>query len=127
MDGAPAADAKKRHDFRAAKDWIEKNAARISAGTEEMKRIKESIVRMEAEDMALDLAEKRGRLVDKKKIEPAIAAFCSQLTEDLRNKFEFELPPKYEGLDRAARGKLNADAIDWVLTRLKNGAAPLSR
>lgn len=125
MEEAPQPDAKKRYDFAAARKWIFEQSARKSQNAEEMKAIADSMKRMEHEDMALDLAEKRGRLVDRKKIEPAIASFCSQLTEDLRNKFEFELPPKYEGLDRAGRAKLNADAIDWILLRLKNGAAQI--
>lgn len=125
MEGAPQPDAKKRYDFAAARKWIFEQSARKSANAEEMKALADSMKRMEHEDMALDLAEKRGRLVDRKKIEPAIAAFCAQLTEDLRNKFEFELPPKYEGLDRAARAKVNADAIDWILERLKSGAAQI--
>ena len=89
--------------------------------------MRQAILQMELEDMALDLAEKKGRLVDKKKIEPTIAAFMSALTTNLRNKFEFELPPKYDGLDQAARAKLNADAVDWVMTRIKTGAAPITR
>jgi hypothetical protein len=81
---------------------------------------------MEAEDMAIDLSVKRGQFVDKKSIEPVIASFMAALTDDLRAKFEGELPQKYEGKTAAERAKLNADGIDYVLGRLKSGARPLT-
>jgi hypothetical protein len=126
MQGAPRPDKRQRYDVAAAKTFIEANAPKIG-GSEELKKIRESMLRMEAEDMALDLEERKGRLVKKSDIEPAIIAFTSALTENLRTKFEFELPPKYEGLDAAARTKLNADGIDWVIRQLKAGTAPLTQ
>lgn len=125
MEGAPKPDKQMRYDFRAAMAWIERNAPRI-ASSEEMKKIKDSMVRMEAEDMAIDLAVKRGAYVDKKTIEPTIAAFMAQLTDDMRTKFEQELPPKYDRMTTVERMQANAAAVDWVLLRIKSGAAPIT-
>lgn len=126
MDGAPKPDGQMRYSYKAALAWIEKNAPRLASSSDEMRKIKESILRMEAEDMAIDLAVKRGRYVDKVTIEPTIAAFMAQLTDDMRTKFEQELPPKYERMTTVERQQSNAAAIDWVLTRIKSGAAPIT-
>lgn len=127
MEGAPRPDKQIRYSYRAAMDWIDRQAPRIASNSEEMRKIKESKLRMEAEDMAIDLAVKRGQYVDKATIEPAIATFMAQLTDDLRTKFEQELPPKYEGRKTIERQQLNAAAIDWVLLRIKTGTEPLTK
>jgi hypothetical protein len=125
MEGAPKPDERELFSYTEVMAWIQRNAPTL-ASSEELRKLKESILRMEADDKAIDLAVKRGRLVDKMKIVPAVAAFNTQLTDDLRTKFEMELPPKYEGKSRIERQQMNADAIDWVLRRLKAGQHSLT-
>lgn len=124
--GAPKPDQHKRFDVAAADAWIKAQSPKIGA-SEEVKRLREWILKMEAEDMDLTLRQRRGELVKKSEIEPAITSFTSALVEHMRAKFEFELPGKYEGKTTEERAALNAQAIDFVLTQLKAGTAPLTK
>ncbi len=126
MEGAPQPDERRRYDFKATIAWIEANAPRATANNLEMKSLREAKMRIEAEEAAFDFGIKKGRFIEREKLEPAIAAFCQQLTADMRAKFEFELPDKYEGKNAIERKVLNADGIDWVLKRLKTGAEELA-
>lgn len=126
QDGAPKPDSKMRFSVEEVRKWIEKIAPRIPSNSEEYKNLKLAMLKMDAEEKALDLAERKKELVPKKDIEPTIAAFMSQLTTDLQAKFEHELPPKYEGKTTIEREQLNAAGIDWVLSRLKAGIKPIA-
>jgi hypothetical protein len=124
--GAPQPNAKNLYEYHITVEWIRSMAPKLNAGSDEMKAIKLAMAKMQREDFEIDLNVKRGLYVEKKAIEPTIAAFMAQLTDDLRNKFEQELPGKYEAKSTVERAKINADAIDFVLTRMKTGAAPIT-
>lgn len=126
MDGAPKPNAQQCYNYAAVMAFIEKHAPRLSPGNDEGKTIRQAILKMEMEDREIDLKVKRGLYVPKDEIEPVIIGFMKQLTADLRLKFEDELPPKYEGKTTAERQKMNADAIDYVLARVRDGAQPLT-
>lgn len=125
-EGAPRPNKRQLYNYKAVLAWVEAQSPKLSANSDEMKRIKESLLRMEEEDARIDLNVKRGLYVEKEKILPAIQAFCAQLTVDLRAKFEQELPPKCIGRTAIDVQRMNAEAIDWVLTRLKGGAKPIA-
>ena len=59
-------------------------------------------------------------------IEPAISGMMQGLTADMRAKLEFELPDKYAGCGAIQCKEMNAAAIDWILRRLKDGAAAVT-
>lgn len=126
MPGAPAADHGGRYSYRDALAWIEKKAPRAMGGGENLGKLREQGLKLKNELASLDLAIRRSEFVEKRRIQPAVLAFCKQLTDDLRAKFEYELPGKYDGRSVAEKRQLNAEAIDWVLTRLKAGAAPIA-
>lgn len=125
-DGAPKPDGDMRYDYDSALAFIKANAPKVGQQSPEMAQMREALLRIQLEKEQIELAVQRGRYVDKTKIVPAIAGFNTQLTDDLRMKFESELPPKYEGKNRVERQQMNADAIDWVLRRLKAGQRPLT-
>lgn len=119
-EGAPPPDERMCWSFKAAMEWFAQ-VAPIAGGGSEMKKLREAKLRVEAEEAAFDFGIKRGRYIEREEIGPAIAAFNAQLTADLRAKFEFELPAKYDGKKTVERQALNAAAIDWILKRLKHG------
>ncbi len=126
LDGAPKPNEKRQFHFKTVMEWIQANSNRVAgANSVEMRKLKEAVLRIDAEERAFDFGVKRGQYVAMTEIEPAIAAFCSQLTADLRQKFEFELPDKYEGKGAVDRKVMNAEGIDWVLKRLKAGTGAL--
>jgi LPS sulfotransferase NodH len=119
--GAPKPDDAVRYSVEEVREWVERLRRKTPATSDEYKELSLSIRRMEAEDMALDLKARRGELVEKVKIRPTIAAVMSLLTENLRNRFEQDLPGKYEGKTTAERMKLNAEGVDFVLGQFKAG------
>lgn len=124
MEGAPKPDENRKYSMKDTLAWIERNAPRI-ANNEEMRTLKESLLRMEVEDRALELGKKKGQLIERAKIRPAIEAVMSKLTPDLQDVFERELPPKYKGRSTIECAELNAHGLDRVLRRMKEGWAAL--
>lgn len=120
MEGAPKPDAHGLFSVEEVRAWHEANATR-TPNNSAMRELKETIMRMEAEERGIELGIKKGLYIAKSKILPAVSEFNRQLTEDLVNKFEMELPGKYPGKKTVEIAKMNADAIVWVLTRLKHG------
>lgn len=125
MEGAPAPDDARRYNYRAALAWIEKHAPRVAGNSTELNELRKTQLRIKNEIAEIDLKVKRGQFFDKREIEPAILKFNTQLTADLQAKFEQELPTKYAGKSVAEIQQLNAAAVDWVLTRLKDGQKPI--
>lgn len=122
---APKPDAARRYSVDEVQRFIAENSAK--AGTNaEIRTLRETLLRMQVERETIELDELRGRYVRKDEIGPAVAIIAAQLTDDLRLKFETELPPKYDGRTTLERQKLNADGIDWVLRRLKHGTKKLT-
>lgn len=117
----PKPDDKRRYSVDEVAKYIADNSTK-AVSSEEMRKLRERMLSIQVEREHLELETLRGRYIPKGEIEPAIAAFVGQLTEDLRLKFEMELPAKYSGRTVIERQKLNADGIDWVLRRLKSGA-----
>lgn len=127
MKGAPRPNDKMRFPFTRVMEFVRRVAPH--AGTEaggESRKLRERLLQIEVEEREHDLAVKRGRTVDKARIDPVLASMFGQLTEDLRSKFERELPMKCPGKTPVEIMQMNAVAIDWVLTRLKNGAEPIT-
>lgn len=127
MKGAPEPDQKMRFSYKEALEWIDKSAPRAGAGAnnEETKKLKNALLRAQVAMAEIELANLSGGSVSREKIVPAVAAFCTQLTQDMQLKFENELPPRYSGRTTIECQEMNAAAVDWVLRRLKEGAQPL--
>lgn len=121
MPGAPKPDAQMRYSVPQVRAWVERVAGNLPNKSDEYKALTLSIKRMQAEDMELDLKERRGELVEKKTIEPTVAKVMTLLTETLKSVFEVELPGKYDGRSTAERTKLNAEGVDRVLSEFKQG------
>lgn len=125
MEGAPKPNEQQCYRYADVMAFIGKHAPRLSPGNDEGKTTRQAILKLQLEDMEIDLKVKRGLYIAKDEIEPAITEFMTALTEDLRAKFEFELPGKYEGMTTAERQRANIDAIDYVLRRVKEGSKPI--
>lgn len=121
---APKPDNNQAYSVEDVAAYIAANStkAAVSPAMRKMREARERI-RLEREEM--ELAELRGQLIDKSMIAPAIAAVMTQLTTDLVDVFENELPTKYNGLSTVQCAELNASGVDRVLTRFKSGNAPL--
>jgi hypothetical protein len=123
---APQADDAGAFSVEDTASYIAVNGVKAVNSTE-MRRLKEARERIRVEREELELAELRGRLVDKATIEPQIAAVCTLLVTTLQQIFEGELPPKYPGKTVVECREMNAAAIDRVMRQLKAAYAPLTR
>lgn len=122
LAGAPKPDARMRFHYKRAMEWIGKTAPRLSAGNnEEMRALRESLLRMDVEERAIELGVKKGQFIERAKIKPAIDAVMGKLTVDLQDVFERELPGKYKGRTSIECVELNAAAVDRVLKRMREG------
>lgn len=92
----------------------------------EMRRLKEARERIRVEREELELAELRGRLIDKSKIEPQVAVVCTTITTEMQRIFEQELPGKYTAKMVEDR-EINAAGVDRVIRAIKDALAPLTR
>ena len=115
---APQPDAMGTFSVEETAAYISRHGVR-AISSEEMKRIRMTLLRIQAKEAELDLAVKQGELVAIRELEPDFALMCNQLVADLRAKFEFELPARYVGKNAVECEQMNADGIDYVLTRLK--------
>lgn len=125
LKGAPKPDDKMRFDYQEALAWIDKNAPRAGAGGDEQKKLRTELLRVQLELAQIQLATEKGESMRKADFGPTISAFMSDLTKNLVDIFEKELPSKLHGLSTVEIAALNAAGIDRVLKRLKAGAAPL--
>lgn len=102
--------------------YIEVNGAK-AVSTEEMRRLREALLRMDVEERAIQIGIRKGEIIERAKVRPGIEAVMGRLTADLQAKFEQELPSKYGGRTGLQCAELNAAAVDWVLRRMKEGWA----
>lgn len=123
--GAPGADDKGKFDPVAAAFFLGVCHGRATE-SEGVTKMRERKLELELSRMERVEAMERKEVVWKKTIEPTIAVFMQQLTEDMRNKFEFEGPQRYERLSNPERQQFNAAAVDWIINRVKIGAKPLT-
>ena len=120
MPGAPAADTRGCYDLAAVAGFIGTNAPRAGEA-EGIRALRAEKLRLECARLAHELKVISGEIVPLSEIEPAIAKMMSQLTSDLQAKFEAEIPSKCAGKSVIEIKQLMAEAIDYVLTRLKHG------
>lgn len=78
---------------------------------------KDRLYRLQADDLELKLAEKRGQLVQAAAIEPGMKAAVVAARERIRNE-PARLAAKLEGQDLAAREATLRDLFDEVLRKL---------
>lgn len=119
-DGAPTKDAAGLYDVEACRAWLQRES---SANTEggELRTLRAKKLRMETDQMEIELGKERGELVKKSEIVPAIAAFNSTLTADLEQEFVIELPQKCRGKTPAEIQVMTGAAVERVLAKLKAG------
>lgn len=122
----PVPDGDRLYDLNEVAAYIAANAANPTS-TEAIRRLRENLLKTQAEDAAMDLAVKRGRLIDRAAIEPGVAEIQAWWSSKLQAVFEGELPRKYEGKSTIDRQKLNADAIDRLMREFKERMATLAR
>jgi hypothetical protein len=97
-----------------------------AVSTEEMRRLRESLLRMDVEERAIELGVKKGQFIERAKIRPAIENVMGRLTVDLQGIMEDELPPKLVGKNVNEIRQIVASALDRVLTRMKDGWSDIS-
>ena len=120
MPGAPRPGKHRRYDRHEVAKWIAANGSANVEGSE-MRGLRALKLRLETEALEHEMKAKRGETITKAEIAPAIAAFNTELTVNLRQKFEIELPQKYRGKKQVECQQINAEAVDFILKRLKDG------
>lgn len=106
--------------------YIAANGA-TPTSSEAIRKLRERLLRTQAEDAEVDLAERRGRLIDKATIEPGIAEIQAWWLAKLQAVFEGEIPRKLEGLTTVQRQALLAGAVDRVFREFKERMGALAR
>ncbi len=128
LPDAPRPDEHMRWDYEDVRAWclkVKTDGRHAAPTATKGSELREKLLEAELEAKAFDLGVKRGQFIERTQIKPAVTAFNTQLTDDLRAKFEFELPSKYAGKNLIECQQLNVAAIDYVLRRLKEGQAPV--
>lgn len=120
QDGAPQPDPRTGYDVEKVRAHIAEQGSGSVEGSE-VAQLRAQKQRLEIEEMEDARLLRRGELVKKSQIAPAVAAYNAGLTADLRQKFEIELPAKYKGRGMVECQQMNAEAVDWILARLKSG------
>lgn len=129
--GAPKPDKRGLFEVEECRVWAAKCAAMAEHGNTQVRgtrvhELKERKLALEVEEEERKAAIRAGQLVNVAEIEPALLAMFSQLKEDLVQKFEQELPSRYRGRSLAECQQMNAEGVDWVLRRLKDGAQKIT-
>jgi hypothetical protein len=122
MADAPKPDKKMRFHYKQAMEWIGKTAPRVASGNnEEMRTLREALLRMDVEARALELGVTKGQFIERAKIRPGIENVMGRLTVDLQSVLEEETPPKLVGKNVTEIRQIIAAALDRVLKRVKEG------
>ncbi len=122
----PQPNAGKLYDVKEVAEYIAALGTKAIT-TDEMRKLRETLLRTQAEDAEIDLAVKRGRLIEKAAIEPGVAEIQTWWSAKMQAVFEGELPRKYEGKTTIERQKLNADAVDRLMREFKERMEALAR
>ncbi len=122
----PQPDADGEYSVEDTATYIAVNGAKAVTSAE-MRRLREARERIRVEREEMELAELRGRLVDKETIEPQIAAACAIFGAALRQIFESEMPAKYQGKSVVDCRILNEQGVDRVMRQLKEAHLPLRK
>lgn len=111
----------KRYDPDEVRAFIEACTPTASLGEKktEIIDLRRAILRMEAEEMEIDLGIKRGLYIRRDEISPVIGSFFTQHLADALLIFEQELPAKYAGRNQIECQQLNADGIDRLFAKAK--------
>ena len=123
--GGPQADERGRYSFAAASKWIARHAPR-AVTTPEFARLRERLLALRVAAAEREDRLAAGKLIEFDAIKPQIARVCTELTRNLQDVFERELPYKYAGRSAAECLALNEDGVDRVITALKAGLAPVA-
>lgn len=130
--GAPKPDEQGLFDMDQVKEWAIACAATAKAGNAAVRG--SPIERARLEKLRMEIASQRredkrlsGELVPKKQIEPAISSLLTGLVKDMRQKFEQELPHKYRGRGLVEWQQMNAAAVDWIISRVREGAFAITK
>lgn len=81
--------------------------------------LKDRKLELEVEEMERVAALRRGDVVSLKEIADTISSLWANHSTFLHQKFEHELPPKYQGKNEVERRQLNVDALYEVATAFK--------
>jgi hypothetical protein len=125
MPGAPIADGARMFDVEAVAKFVAANA-KTAAADPSTKNWRAEKTRIEAENLAFDLQVKRGDYFLKSDAVPVLAALVAEVQQNLREKFELELPPRYVGKTMIECQMMNQEAIDLIVRRIKAGGKPLT-
>jgi hypothetical protein len=113
------------HEVAAWREFMQRNGLEGEAGaTDEETALRARKVLAEVEERELRLAVKKGEYVALEKVRAVWTEQVARAKEQLRHKFEMELPPVLSGLDATAIQEECGKAIDEVLTLLH---APVGR
>ena len=123
---APQPDEAGAYSVEDTASYIAVNGVK-AVNSAEMRRLKEARERIRVEREELELAELRGRLINKSQIEPQVAVICSTFVNELQRVFEWELPDKTFGKSVIQIREMNAAGVDRVIRALKETLAPLSQ
>lgn len=121
-EGAPKPDKFKRYVRDEAERWVRDGMAwAVAATTPATKAMKERLLALELEEKEAAAALRRGETVAMKDISDTISALWVEHESLMRQKFEHELPPKYQGKNEVERRQLNVKALLEIGEAFRSG------
>lgn len=124
MEGAPIPDTQSAYDLEQVANFIAQ--IKNEEGKIKGKNYWESEkARLHCEKLLHELAVQRGEYISKSEASKTIIPIMAELGQLLKQKFELELPSRYQGKDRIECAQLNADAIDYLIRRFRSGVKDL--
>lgn len=129
--GSPPADTENKYDLDAVKLFAGDEAAKAKRGGTAVKmgafdKLRQEKIRQEIEHSRFLFEKARGEYIHRSEIAGTIWAVRAEEAAMYRQKFEFELPFKYKGRTAVECQQMNADALDEIAKRVREGMLPLT-
>lgn len=122
MPGAPKPNKRSEYKPSLVSVFVQGNAPRAGGESDDLRDLKKRVLLANAQKAEIEVKQATEELIPVAKIRPVVEAYLSELTTNLQAKFEMELPPKYRGKNQIECAQMNAEAVDFVLKRMKAGA-----
>lgn len=120
---APKPDSEQRYEVELCAAYIAKaELEKQSSGKNYWEAQK---ARLHCQEIEHRIARERGEFISKAEASKTIIPIMAELGALLKQKFELELPSRYQGKDRIECAQMNAEAIDYISRRFRSGVKDL--
>lgn len=127
MEGAPQPDEDKSYDVDAVAKFIEDRAPNtMGKDVSYLNDLKAQKLVLECEKLRDQIARDQGDFISKKEAAATIIPLMAELDALMKQKYELELPSRYQGKDQVECAAMNAEARDAINRRFRQGVAKIT-